>query len=217
MEEVEIWKDIEGYQGLYQVSNWGNVKSFERNGTKGCILKPSKTKGYLRVVLCKNNICKTFSVHRLVALTFLENDNPTEKTQVNHLDENKQNNHVSNLCWCSCIENNNYGSRNERASKSLKGKMSGENHPMYGKHRSEKTKQKISEARKDKPQYKLRKPILQFTKDMVFIKEFDSAKSASEELKIDATSIGKCCMNKLKTCGGFIWKYKENNTDLVVS
>lgn len=216
--EEEIWKSLDfmGYPD-YEVSNMGRVKSFERNGTKGGILKPSKAKGYLRVVLCKNNKVKSFFTHRLVALAFIPNDNPIKKTQINHLDENKENNHVSNLCWCSCIDNNNYGTRNERASNSLKGKYIGKNNWNYGKHRSEETKQKISETKKDKPQYKHRKPILQYTKDGIFIRYWDSAKSASKELKIDATSIGKCCMDKLKTSGGFIWRYKENNTNLVIS
>ncbi len=93
------------------------------------------------VGLCKNGIRKFFSVHQLVALIFIPNDNPTEKTQVNHIDENKQNNHVDNLCWVTPKENINWGSRNKRVSEKIKG----ENHYLYGKHLSEETKQKLSE------------------------------------------------------------------------
>lgn len=88
----EIWKDIEGYVGFYQVSNLGNIKN-KKNGKK---LKLEKTKkGYLRVQLSKNNIGKKFLVHRLVALTFFNNYN--DNLQVNHKDGNKENNCINNL------------------------------------------------------------------------------------------------------------------------
>lgn len=191
--EEEIWKSLDflGYPD-YEVSNFGRVKSLNyRHSGKEGIIKPCKNKdGYLQLSLCQNMQKKTFRVYKLVALAFIPNDNPTEKTQINHLDENKENNHVSNLCWCSCIENINYGSRIERIRKKLKGHKLSEEH-----------KQKIVEA--------IKKPILQFSLSGEFIKEFDSAKSASEELNIDSSSITKCCKEKLKSAYGFIWRYKE--------
>ena len=119
----EIWKPIKGYEGLYQVSNFGRVKSLKFGKEK--ILKQSKNKktGYLHVVLCKNGILKTFRVHRLVAEAFL--DNPNNLPCVNHKDENKTNNNVDNLEWCNAKYNLNYGNRNKRISEKMtNGKLS---------------------------------------------------------------------------------------------
>lgn len=102
----EIWKDKKDYEGLYQTSNLGRVKSFKFG--KERILKPGTDKnGYLLVNLCKNGKVKTFKVHRLVAEAFLPN--PDNLPEVNHKDENKQNNVVSNLEWCDRKYNINYG------------------------------------------------------------------------------------------------------------
>ena len=119
----EIWKDITGYENLYMVSSAGRIKSVDRyvknrNGValkKGKILAPAKIDKtqYLKVSLCKNNKQKTFLVHRLVAEAFLEKN--SEKTQVNHIDENPQNNNVENLEWCTPSYNVNFGTRNDRA------------------------------------------------------------------------------------------------------
>ena len=100
----EIWKDIEGYEGLYQVSNMGRVRSLRRN----IILKIKiGSNGYERVVLSVNNIPKGYSIHRLVANTFIPN--PDNYPIVNHKDENKTNNRVDNLEWCTQKYNVNYG------------------------------------------------------------------------------------------------------------
>lgn len=115
---VEIWKDIEGYFGLYQVSSLGRVKSLNYNRTgKERILKAGKCNGYLRVVLCKEGEIKNHFVHRLVAIAFLPN--PNNYPQINHRDEDKTNNTIQNLQWCSSQYNINYGTRNKRMSESL--------------------------------------------------------------------------------------------------
>ena len=122
------WKDIPGYEGLYQVSNLGEIKSLNyRNTGKEKIIKPRKNKGgYLRVVLCKNGKQKDFLVHRLVAIAFIPNHN--NYNQVNHKDENPSNNNVNNLEWCTSKYNSNYGNRNKKLSESHKGKK----YPMCG-------------------------------------------------------------------------------------
>lgn len=103
----EIWKDISDYKGLYQVSNLGRIKS------KRKILKPINGE-YLKVGLSKNGIQKTLTIHRLVAQTFIENSN--NYNFVNHKDENKHNNTINNLEWCSSLYNCNYGTRNKKIS-----------------------------------------------------------------------------------------------------
>ena len=100
----EQWKDIAGYEGLYQVSSYGRVKSLHRYGTKGGILKPGLSNNkYLIIILSKNNKIKINLIHRLVALHFIVNSN--NKPQVNHKDGNKQNNYYKNLEWCTYSEN----------------------------------------------------------------------------------------------------------------
>ena len=113
----EYWKPVVGYEGLYMVSNWGRVKSIKFG--KERILKPvTNSSGYLLVGLYKNNIEKKYSVHRLVAEAFIPN--PYNLPQVNHKDENKQNNVVSNLEWCTHEYNNTYGTRIKRQKEKIK-------------------------------------------------------------------------------------------------
>lgn len=113
----EIWKDIKGYEGLYKVSNLGKVYSI---AYKKC-LSPRSDRGYLCILLHKSGNKKYFLIHRLVAEAFIPN--PNNYPQVNHKDEDKQNNHVSNLEWCTRKYNMNYGTRNKRARNSLKWKF----------------------------------------------------------------------------------------------
>lgn len=108
----EVWKDIEGYEGLYQVSNLGRVHSLYKN----LILKGSEDSwGYLQVKLYKNGIKSNKKMHRLVAQAFIPN--PENKPEVNHIDEDKTNNKLSNLEWSTAKENSNHGTRTERMAK----------------------------------------------------------------------------------------------------
>ena len=112
----EIWKDKKDYEGHYQVSNCGRVKSIKFG--KERILKPQKnTSGYLCVTLCKNNNQCQFEVHRLVAEVFLPN--PNNYKEVNHKNEIKTDNRVENLEWCDRKYNQNYGTRTEKCSKKV--------------------------------------------------------------------------------------------------
>lgn len=122
----EIWKDISGYEGIYQVSNLGRVRSIThftpiKNDKKivyGKILNQTPiTSGYLSVNFCVNKKRKKCLVHRLVAQAFIPN--PQNLTQVNHIDENKLNNDYRNLEWCTYEYNNNYGSHNEKIAKPI--------------------------------------------------------------------------------------------------
>ena len=179
--EKEIWKDNEGYEGLYKVSNKGNVKSLERTvwdsrgyykTIKERILKPGKDRyGYLFVILCKGGIKKTHYVHRLVATAFCEN--PDGYTEVNHKDEDKTNNCAENLEWCTLQYNNNYGTRNKR----------------------------IAE--------KLSKPVIAIHKINGLILEFSSIMEAERETGIANSNIIKCCKGKMNSCGGFYWMYAQ--------
>lgn len=104
IENIEIWKPIKGFEGLYEISNLGRVKTLPRAKVKGGILKPSTNVwGYLNCILWKNGIHKSFPVHRLVADAFIPN--PEGKPIINHIDCNRKNNCVENLEWCSQKEN----------------------------------------------------------------------------------------------------------------
>ena len=111
---MEIWKDINGYEGKYQVSNLGNVKSLNyKGGQKERLLKQhNHADGYLRVGLCKNGKQRLYLTHRLVAIAFI--GNYANYSEVNHKDENKQNNNANNLEWCNRAYNMNYGTQIER-------------------------------------------------------------------------------------------------------
>lgn len=100
MKNVEIWKAVKGYEGRYFVSNFGNIVNAD-----GMPLKQETTqKGYKRVRLWKDGEVQNVKVHRIVAETFIPN--PYNLPQVNHIDENKGNNHVGNLCWVDNRTNN---------------------------------------------------------------------------------------------------------------
>ena len=111
----EIWKPIPGYEGLYEASTLGNI----RNAISGRVLRQSNHwQGYKLVGLHKDKKLKTHTVHRLIAKAFIEN--PNGYSEVNHKDENKANNNVENLEWCTTKYNNTYGNKIKR----------GELHPM---------------------------------------------------------------------------------------
>jgi hypothetical protein len=173
----EVWKDIKGYEGLYQISNIGRVKSFKYNHIIGKILKPKNDrKGYLFVSLWINGKEKHCRVHRLVAEAFIPN--PNNLPEVNHKSEKKFENYVwinedgtidldkSNLEWCDRLYNINYGTGVERR----------------------------------------QKPVKQMTLDGQVVAIWPSASEAGKN-GFTATSIWSCCNRKIKTHNGFKWQY----------
>lgn len=177
----EEWKEI--YNGRYQVSNYGRVKSMFMNNSKvhykrEKILKNSKRNGdsYYCVNLYKNNKCYTINVHRLVAENFLEN--PNNYKYVNHKDENKLNNRIDNLEFCTAKYNCNFGCRNK----------------------------KISVNNTNRPKRKFEK-VVQYDLQENFIQEYENVCIAEKETKI--RHIRECCDNKRKTTKGYIFKYKN--------
>jgi len=140
--EKEMWEDVENYEGFYQVSNLGRIRSLDRTITrndgmakkvKGKILKTRVSKGYVLINLNKDGVCKTFSLARLIATTFIPNKK--RKPEVNHIDENKLNNAVTNLEWCTSLENANHGTRNKRIGKWVKEMNKKPNSPYLKMHK----------------------------------------------------------------------------------
>lgn len=182
----KVWKDIEGYEGLYQVSNTGQVKSlnYKGHGVVRLLKQDVIHNGYKRVSLFKNGKKKNYLVHRLVAITFLPN--PHGYKEINHIDENKANNMISNLEWCSREYNMNYGTVIKRSSEKRKGK--------------------------DNPNAKT---ILMYDKEGNFIRKFDSIADANKYFGKDrnCSQISRCLRGRNKTAYDHIFVYTDDNQD----
>ena len=166
---MENWKSIAGYEGLYEVSDMGRVKSLKFGKEK--ILKPRKhTCGYLHVGLYKDGKVEQPKIHRLVAEAFIPN--PNNLATVNHKDEVKTNNVASNLEWMTIKDNNNYGTHNKRVAESLSKKVQ-----MLDKSTGE------------------------------LLATFPSTIEAWRITGINQGNISKCCLGKLKSAGGYVWRY----------
>ena len=214
--EKEIWKDIEGYEGRYQISNRGNVKSlnYNHNG-KEKILKPiiNNKHGYAYVGLHLEGKTKNYYIHRLVAIAFIPN--PDNLPEVNHRDENKENNTVENLEWCDRAYNCNYGTHNKRISDTKKGKKLSEetrkkiSDSNKGRRFTEETRKKISDSNKNHP--KTSKAVIAIDKVTNEKVVFPSIREASRTLGADPSQIVRCCKDITKICKGYYWQYVENN------
>lgn len=178
----EIWKDIKGYEGLYQVSNLGRVKSLPKLKktptstfmTKERIKKANLCKGYLRVGLRKKGKTKSYFVHCLVAQAFLGEANGLT---VNHKDENKLNNRADNLEYMTLAENIRYGGGIQRSAKSRT------DNPLTGT------------------------AVNQYTLDGTFVKRYISINQAKRENNFRKENISLCCCHKRNQSNGFIWRY----------
>ena len=181
---MEKWKDIERYEGLYQVSNLGRVKSLSRRDRLNRVIQEkilklrSDKKGYLLVNLYKEGKRKTYKVHRLVAQAFIPN--PEDKPEVNHKDEDKTNNKVENLEWVTSKEKCNYRTRNERIAKS-----------------------QTNDKKRSKPIY----GINIRTNERI---EFPSTREA-ERSGFDHGHIVDCLKGRNKSHKGYKWFYKEED------
>ena len=201
-DNVEEWVDIKGYEGVYQVSNFGRIRSLDRYvktkirhnncaKRKGKILKTiPHHNGYLFVSLSKKNKPKLYAVHRLVAEAFIPNND--NKPQIDHINTITSDNNVNNLRWVTASEN----SQNSITKQRRKEANIGDKNPQYGKIRS--LEEKIKRSR----------PVLQFTKEGDFIKEFAAIFLAAEEVNVSSTNIITACKNFNKTSGEYKWKYK---------
>lgn len=204
---MEIWKDIKEYEGLYQVSNLGNVKSLNyRKTDKEKILKQTIYKnGYSRVLLSKNGIKKLKYVHRLVAEAFIPMDE--YKNEIDHINCNRSDNRIKNLRWSTRKENCNNpitlksfsnASKNRVVSDITKLKISLSN---KGRKPSQETIEKFIKSKS--------KSIIQFTLDGDFIKIWNSATIAEKEIG-SGGNISKCCLGKQKTAYGYKWGFEKD-------
>ena len=191
----EIWKDIEGYEGLYQVSNWGNVKSlnYRKRGYAKNLTPKINNRGYEWVELRKNGKKKQVVIHRLVGETFLEN--PNGYPIINHKDENKTNNTVENLEWCTLSYNTKYSM--ERHPERIIGLRKPRRKRNYYK-----TKTRYSNIH-----------INQLTIDGRFIKQWFNMAEIKHTLNYHNTSIKECCEGKRKTAYGYKWEFAEQSVD----
>ena len=221
----EVWKDIYyvdiftnetiDYRGLYQVSNFGRIRNIKKSIK---IIKNNHNNcGYSTIGLSKNGKRKYFMIHRLVAYMFIMNDDKINKTQVNHKDENKNNNNVENLEWCTCKYNINYGNHNKKISETLNGRKLSDSHKenlrkswddeRKIRHKencknrvvTDDTKRKLKIANK----HKERKIIALSLKDnrvIIFNCTHDVTK-----MNFDRGAVGRCCKGKQKQHLGFIF------------
>ena len=238
--EEEIWKPIKEFEGYYEVSNMGRVRSlnYKRTGKKKILKNIEDYKGYLEVGLTKNGKRKQFKVHRLVAEAFIPN--PENKPCIDHINTVKSDNRVENLRWVTYKENSNnektlekfkgenhhfFGKHHtEETKKKISEAQKGKNNHMYGKHHTEETKKKMSEAQKGEKgsmygktgeKHPRSKPVVQIDLNTNEVKVWGSTREAERIGGFCHNAISACCKNKFNRLGnniykGFKWMYLED-------
>lgn len=213
--DKEIWKPIKGFEGYYEISDKGRVKSLGRLvlrrtsniHTKEKILKlPPCKNGYIVTHLHKDGKAYHSYVHRLVADAFLPN--PYNKTEIDHIDTDRSNNKVENLRWCTRSENNYNPITNKRMSLSHIG------HKL--KKESIEKWRKTREANGWKINYPLNsgksKAVVQINpSDNSIVRTFPSMQEVKRVLAFTPSNISQCCRGKREMAHGYIWKYAESN------
>lgn len=226
--EEEIWKDIPGWEGLYQASSHGRIRSVRSDIPKVLALGGGGRR-YRSITLSRDGKTITKSVHRLVCMAF--HGLPDSGMQVDHIDGDSHNNHEDNLRWCSSRDNH----RNpitveryrdaynrsedptrlsrlashpdvlERRGRTFSSRYSGVNNPRFGTKLPEETKRKIGARKKGT----CCKPVIQMTREGGFVREWPSGSDAASALGLFSTNIFKCCKGQTASCGGFKWRYKN--------
>lgn len=177
----EVWKDVQGYEGLYMVSNLGNVKSmnYANRGYARNLVPKTNNSGRLWVELAKNGARKPLLVHRLVATAFIPN--PENFPEINHIDENPKNNEVRNLEWCTHEYNN---------------RIYREHHPLRPR-----------TVRWVKKSPRLHLKVNQIDEHGNIVKQWPNSRDIFKETGMSDWSISECCRGKRKTAYGFKWQY----------
>lgn len=201
---MEIFKQVKGYEGLYELSNKGRLKRLEcvvsvngqndRHIKEHFVVGCKAGSGYRKVGLCKDGVVTSYYLHRLVYETFI--GSIPSGYEVNHKDEDKTNNSISNLELVSHKENCNYGTRNQKESERKKQRCMEDI-----EYRERLTNQLSVNWEKNK------RKVYQYTKDGQLVKEWDSIIEAANKLGLNSPNIIACCNNRQKTCGGYGWKY----------
>ncbi len=181
----EIWKDIEDYEGYYQISNLGNVKSldYRRRGYSKNLTPKINNRGYAWVELAVNGLKQYFLIHRLVATAFIVN--PNKYPIVNHIDENPLNNIVDNLEWCTSSYN-----------------------ALYSRERHDYESKIVRIGNRKTSTHRRRcESINQYTLDGLLIRKWEDSLQIRNNMNANQTSILECCEGKRKTAYGFKWEF----------
>jgi hypothetical protein len=192
---METWKDIKGYENVYKISSLGRVirKPWERDFSEKEIKHIIKKHGYAVVGLNYKKQCKYFYVHRLIAIAFIEN--LENKPQVNHKDGNKLNNVLDNLEWATRSENQKHRYTHL-----------GHKNYLYGKTGAD---------------HKGSKPVMQMTKDGIYLKTYAGVSEAGRQTGVSVSSIVSHIKGRLNHAGGYLWDYvaeqveKENFVEML--
>lgn len=196
MECIEVWKPVAGYEGRYEVSNYGRVKSlnYDKTGKERLMALVKHQNGRLFVGLYKDGKQKALQVSRIVGYAFIPN--PFGLPEINHKDENPENNCVENLEWCDKHYNCNYGTRNERIVDTRK-KRNPDNE-CY---------RKTVETRTSKGCSNAEKRIVQYSLNGEYIGIYNSVSEAERATGIGRSQIRRCSKGILKQTGGYRFEY----------
>ena len=229
----EEWRDVIGYEGKYQVSNLGRVRSlnYMRTGRVQILRHKISKYGYSIVTLIKGGKQKMYFVSRLVAIAFIPN--PENKPCTDHIDTISSNNRVTNLRWvthsenvrnpityarcCALAKTRNLGRKTSEKTKQILRELNlGDKNGFYGRKHSEESLQKMREYKASEVYLrKALKPVTQYTLEGVKVRDWACAKYAGVELGINISKITQVVLGKKKSCGGFIWRYADNPQEVL--